>query len=76
MTYDLLLDGTARQRGYFAPAAVQAMLDAHVAGRAAHHTRLWNLLMLELWHRVFVDRRCPIRSAEVPSLPVTSGVTA
>jgi len=66
LAYDVLLDDRARQRGYFEPAAIRLMLDEHIAGRALHHTRLWNLLMLELWHRTFIDRRCPIRADALP----------
>ncbi|MCI0635407.1 MAG: asparagine synthase C-terminal domain-containing protein, partial [Actinobacteria bacterium] len=56
MTHDLLLDARARQRGYFRPEEVARYLDEHVRGEAYHHDRLWALLMLELWHRTFVDR--------------------
>ena len=59
MAYDLLLDGRARARGYFRPEVIRRYLDEHVEGRARHHVRLWNLLMLELWHRIFVDQPCP-----------------
>jgi len=57
MAYGVLLDGRARGRGYFRPEAVRRYLDDHVAGRAHHHFRLWSLLMLELWHRAFIDSR-------------------
>ena len=60
MTYDVLLDSQARQRGYFRPAVVRRYIDEHVAGKALHHFRLWNLLMLELWHRMFIDQPCPL----------------
>jgi len=59
MAYDLLLDARARQRGYFRPDVVRRYLDEHVQGARDHHARLWVLLMLELWHRTFIDRRCP-----------------
>jgi len=59
MAYDLLLDARAIQRGYFRPEAVRKYLDEHVRGDRDHHGRLWALLMLELWHRMFIDRRCP-----------------
>ena len=57
MAYDVLLDARARQRGYFRPETVRRYLDEHVEGRAHHHPRLWSLLMLEQWHRVFIDTR-------------------
>ena len=62
MAYDVLLDARARQRGYFRPEIVRRYLDEHVEGRAHHHPRLWSLLMLEQWHRVFIDAR-PASSA-------------
>ena len=62
MAYDVLLDARARQRGYFRPEIVRRYLDEHVEGRAHHHPRLWSLLILEQWHRVFIDSR-PASSA-------------
>ncbi|HEX2501955.1 MAG TPA: asparagine synthase (glutamine-hydrolyzing) [Methylomirabilota bacterium] len=56
VAHDLLLDARARQRGYFRPEEVARYLDEHARGEAHHHNRLWALLMLELWHRTFIDR--------------------
>ena len=56
MVRDLLLDGTARARGLFAPDAV-ARLVATLEGRNPRYDRVWTLLMLELWFREFIDRR-------------------
>jgi asparagine synthase (glutamine-hydrolysing) len=63
MAYDLLLDSRATSRGYFRPAAIRRLLDEHTQQRAQHHFRLWSLLMLELWHRVFIDQPCPVAPA-------------
>jgi asparagine synthase (glutamine-hydrolysing) len=52
---DLLLDGTARQRGYFRPEAVRRLLDEHQSGRFDHSPRLWALLFFEVWHRGWLD---------------------
>jgi asparagine synthase (glutamine-hydrolysing) len=52
---DTLLGAPARDRGYFRLAAVRRMLDEHVAGTRHWHYQLWNLLVLELWHRAFID---------------------
>ncbi len=52
---DVLLSQTAAERGYFRKDAVQRLLDQHIEGREDHAQRLWALLMLELWHRQFID---------------------
>jgi asparagine synthase (glutamine-hydrolysing) len=56
-TRDVLLDARAGSRGYFDMTFVAQMLDEHVSGRARWHYQLWNLLMLELWHRMYIDAR-------------------
>ena len=63
MAGDVLLSPRALQRGYFRPERVRALFEGHVSGKALEHFRLWNLLMLELWHREYVDQ--PV-SAEPP----------
>ena len=52
---DTLNDSVTRQRGYFEPSYVQVLLDEHERGRRDHSYSLWALLMLELWHRRFLD---------------------
>ncbi|MBI5478561.1 MAG: asparagine synthase (glutamine-hydrolyzing) [Deltaproteobacteria bacterium] len=52
---DLLLGERARTRGYFAPAAVRQLLDDHLAERRNNSYRVWALMMLELWHRTWID---------------------
>ncbi|MEJ2745786.1 MAG: asparagine synthase-related protein, partial [bacterium] len=53
---DVLLDPVSLSRGYFDPERVRALVDAHQKGITDHAPRLWALLVLELWHRAFVDR--------------------
>jgi len=55
MAYDTLLSHSARQRGLFRPDYVRRLLDEHVARRRDHQNRLWALLMLEAWFRMWVD---------------------
>jgi asparagine synthase (glutamine-hydrolysing) len=57
MAYDVLLSPTAIQRGYFRPKVVASLLDEHCAGREDWSTFLWDLLILELWQRSFIDAR-------------------
>jgi asparagine synthase (glutamine-hydrolysing) len=55
MLHDLVGSRRFIERGIFAPAAVSRLADAHRSGREDHRHRLWQLLMLELWFRQFVD---------------------
>jgi asparagine synthase (glutamine-hydrolysing) len=55
LTHDVLLDSRAQERGYFRPSAVRRLLDEHQSGKADHAHRLWALLVLELWHREWLD---------------------
>jgi asparagine synthase (glutamine-hydrolysing) len=55
MVYDLLLSPRALQRGYFEPTAVAKLLNAHCRREGEHGQQLWDLLVLELWHRTFSD---------------------
>jgi asparagine synthase (glutamine-hydrolysing) len=68
MAYDILLDRRATARGYFRPQAVRGYLDDHSAGRAHRHTQIWALLMLELWHRMWVDDEPPLAPPGKPSV--------
>ena len=52
---EVLLDPRSTARGYFHAEVVDRILEEHVScGRSWHH-QIWNLLMLELWHREMVD---------------------
>jgi len=55
LSHDLLLSLRARSRGYFQPKFVEQMLREHDRGTRNWHTQIWNLMMLESWHRAFVD---------------------
>jgi len=52
---DLLLDGRTLSRGYFRPDAVARLVEEHIQGRADNGARLWALLVLEIWHRQYID---------------------
>ena len=52
---DLLLSRRALERGYFVRGAVARLIDEHVAGIRDRQHQLWMLLMLEMWHRTFID---------------------
>jgi asparagine synthase (glutamine-hydrolysing) len=50
-----LLDDVARRRGLFEASAVQQIVNDHTNGRRDWSSRLWALLMLEMWFREFID---------------------
>jgi asparagine synthase (glutamine-hydrolysing) len=52
---DILLSRRSTGRAYFNRSVIEAMIAAHTSGRADHQQELWGLLMLELWHRMFID---------------------
>jgi asparagine synthase (glutamine-hydrolysing) len=52
---DTLLSRSARERGLFRTDYVQRLLAEHCGRVRDHHTRLWALLVLELWYRMWID---------------------
>lgn len=52
---DILLSDRCLSRGYFRPERVRQMIDAHQQTETNYGYRLYALLMLELWHREYVD---------------------
>jgi asparagine synthase (glutamine-hydrolysing) len=44
------------ERGFFQPEAVKQLFAEHRSGARDNGNRIWRLLNLELWQRVFVDR--------------------
>ncbi len=53
---DVLLSPAASNRGYFHPHRVRTLIDEHLAGTRNRQIQLWSLLMLEMWHRTFIDQ--------------------
>ena len=43
------------ERGVFDGAYIRQLLDEHLGGTADHNFRLWLLLNLELWHRLYFE---------------------
>jgi asparagine synthase (glutamine-hydrolysing) len=52
---DTLLDPRALSRGYFERRPLERLVEEHVSGARDHAYRLHTLLVLELWHREFID---------------------
>ncbi|MDP8230823.1 MAG: asparagine synthase (glutamine-hydrolyzing) [Candidatus Gorgyraea atricola] len=54
-SHEILMSSKCINRGYFKKEGIKALLDGHCEGRANNGARIWSLLNLELWHRMFVD---------------------
>jgi asparagine synthase (glutamine-hydrolysing) len=69
---DTLREPRTRQRGYVNSEYVDLILDEHHKGRRDHSFPLWSLLILELWHRRYIDHSPrTAESSERNALPVT-----
>lgn len=55
MARDLLTDSRTQSRGLFRRGYAEDLLEQHRSGRRLHHTRIWAMLMLELWFRAWID---------------------
>ena len=66
MAHDLLLSSCALQRGYFNPAEIIKFLHKHSL-EVDHSAKLWDLLILELWHQTFIDGDGKNLMASVPT---------
>jgi asparagine synthase (glutamine-hydrolysing) len=58
-TRDVLLDPVSLNRGLIREGPTRALLDQHDREGADRSMQIWALLMLELWHREFVDGAAP-----------------
>jgi asparagine synthase (glutamine-hydrolysing) len=75
MAHDILLSPRALQRGYFQPKVLAALLNEHCAGQEDHAEDLWDLLMLELWHRAFIDGEgFGLAMSRSPAEPMGTGI--
>ncbi len=53
---ETLLSQKSLRRGYFNSAVIKKMVYAHTEGKEDYVFQLWALLMLELWHKRFIDK--------------------
>ncbi len=54
-----LLDRRSLERGYFVESEIRRLLKDHSEHRFDHGARLWSLLVLECWHRTWIDGEVP-----------------
>jgi asparagine synthase (glutamine-hydrolysing) len=70
MASELLTDGRLRDRGIFNPQEIARVWNEHRRGDADHRHRIWQLVMLELWFRQFIDKGSASPAARLPHVPV------
>jgi asparagine synthase (glutamine-hydrolysing) len=63
--FEILLDSRSLERGYFRKNGVERLLMEHVEGCYDHSSKIWALLFLEMWFRVFIDREGDYTSYDV-----------
>jgi len=56
---ELVLGPRALERGLFKPACLRRLAEDHRTGVREHGDRLWLLINLELWQRIFLDGEDP-----------------
>jgi len=69
----LLLEPRSLQRGYFEPRAVKRLLQEHFRGRRDHGQQIWLLLVLELWHRNYLEARSDFPTATAAPATLIQG---
>ncbi len=55
MVDDLLSEETVKRRGLFRPEEVKRIINLNLSGREDYNLQVFQLLNLEIWHRVFID---------------------
>jgi asparagine synthase (glutamine-hydrolysing) len=60
---DLVLSPRALGRGLFHPTAVRRLAEEHKSGSRLHTDRLWLLMNVELWQRLFLDGDDPVTAS-------------
>jgi asparagine synthase (glutamine-hydrolysing) len=62
--HQLLAPSIIRERGYFEPEPIQQLIVEQEAGVRDNSLIIWALLVLEVWHRMYIDRGMAL---DVPS---------
>jgi asparagine synthase (glutamine-hydrolysing) len=60
LLHDILLSSRCLDRGLLRPDVVRQLVTEHTSGVRDHAYRLWNLLCLELWQRMYLDNPPPV----------------
>ena len=70
MLSEVLSQRSVARRGIFRPESVQLLIQEHFEGKRDNALKLWGLLMLELWFRMYIDRPWNSPTDPMPSIMV------
>ena len=68
---EFVLGERAAARGLFQRPFLERVVHEHVSGLANHDERLWALINVEIWHRIFIDG-CAPSDVEMAAIPRTA----
>lgn len=57
---ELLDPSRLKQRGFFDPAVVKALVDDHMEQRADHSEHIMALMTFEIWHQIYIDEELDV----------------
>lgn len=71
---EILLERRTLERGYYSKTSLRKLVEEHTRGRRDRSHEIWLLLMLELWHRNFLEARAgnQLQSTAVSVLSASS----
>jgi hypothetical protein len=69
----MLTEARTRDRGLFEDDAIRKLFAEDRGGRRDNGDRIWRLLTLETWQRIFVDGEMPTLSSGVTETGHVSG---
>jgi asparagine synthase (glutamine-hydrolysing) len=72
LLYEFVSSPRTLKRGLFNPAYVHRLVDEHRLGIRDHGDRLWLLMNLEIWQRIFIDgeHQTEVMGSSVSSIPL------
>jgi asparagine synthase (glutamine-hydrolysing) len=73
MMHDLVLSARSTQRGYFNRKGLEKLIERHATDEASFYgTILWNLMILELWHRNYLKSDAAVKKLAEASQPIAT----
>jgi asparagine synthase (glutamine-hydrolysing) len=69
----MLMESRTLARGLFKPDKVKQLFAEHRSGRRDHSNRIWRLLNLETWLRVWIDGELPAQCTSIAHLRYAAG---